>query len=292
MHVANVGRLSGLMLVAAIVLADSKGAPLPPTTIDAFFGWNDSELMAGRIVADELAVQEAARRCMAARGLRYIPHVSEPAAAPDANLPPVAWAAAYGFGIVRQPPSESGLDVDPNRELIDNLPSDERAAYVDALYATPSFGVYGSGCVGEANSAVRGRRDALLAGLGRDIAALRRQAANDPRLRAAAVVWATCVGDAGFAVSSRAALDALIEERVAGPARELSQTSDPSGVDALWRLERDLAVAVATCDIDWNEAHARVTGELESAYIVAHLTDMERLRTELYGPRAELGASD
>ena len=216
---------------------------------------------------------------MAARGLSYIPYV--PPQPTIGWLNPTEYAAQYGFGIVKRPPESIYSLSDPNQEYIARLPPTDHRRYVDALFVSPTFGVYGGGCMGEANASIRGLRDSLLLALNADVVVLREQVHNDPRVRQAGAVWVQCMADAGFEVKSREALELAIYEEISRPYESL-RPGLATEQAALAARERLMAMTSIGCDVDFMRVSDRVSVGLETMYVHSNLAVLERLKAEAY----------
>lgn len=277
---SRLSALAGAAALAALmlVLRQEGSATI---TLAAFFGWDDPPLAARRALDDETGVQRATAACMSAHGFEYLAHVEDIQAQLQSALSPAEFASEFGFGIVSQPQAAPVSAVDPNQERIAALPPSQRAAYVDALFATPSHGDYGGGCLGAANLAVYGERDALLAPVREAMEDLNRQVMLDARVRRAESEWVNCMRVAGVKLSSRDGLRKVIQSEIEVP---LMSTPKPTRSERalLARREIDLAMASNRCDVPFMETQALVSAEVETRYIAERREYLERIRLEAY----------
>ncbi len=281
----------GLTFAAGAFIAELDGDGRP-VGLAEYLGWRDARTPA--LAAREAqVVQRRIGACMAAVGLPYREFVEPPPAVPDAELGPREWAAKWGFGVSTSVGVPNALPpvADPNLASIDALPGDQREAYRSALFGTPSS----PGCNGEANEAVYGRHDRLLAGLATDLAALEARIARDPRTVDMDARWMSCMSSPSFRPSSRRQFGG---EAIASLTRQLeSMMGPPPGrpdVDraALARLqafEIDLAIRGIDCDDRVRPIDEAVRFEHESRFVDDHRAALDDIRARAALVDAGLG---
>lgn len=279
----------GVLLSIGGVLALGAITPTVPgypvESVNAVLGLDgpDAADLDGRRAA---AVAALIARCMAAHGLPYPTAVEAPPAIPDASLDPEAWAARWGFGVsaslgqvsdaADQVAPEDPAAPDPVAAFLAERDPTERARYRDALYGTAPA----AGCQPQATETVYGLRPRLLAPLRADLEALEASIEADPAMRPVRDAWTHC---ASLAVRELAlGPEATHRERL--PGRLLAwfgarahAVSDTAARDALFTLERRVAVAVARCEQGFVTARARVAGPHESSFVAAHRAALEAI---------------
>jgi hypothetical protein len=173
-------------------------------------------------LAQRRRVEDAVAKCMQDEGFRYIP------VPPEANqkdkfaeafkLPPAEFAAQYGYGISTMDFDQSESD-DANTRIRNGLSARARAAYDKALngeQARPESSGEGKFTAGRGPGGCRAKAIDQVYGAGtaqgkaakgaqemrrfeslfRDIDALRKRIADDPKVVEAAKTWADCMADA------------------------------------------------------------------------------------------------
>jgi hypothetical protein len=279
--------------LTALVIAVALGWPgRRPVGLADYLGWRDAQ-------TPELAAREARTiqhwiaDCMAAHGLPYRPFVEPPPDIPDAELGPRDWAAKWGFGVSTSfgvvnamPPA-----TDPNLAYIDALAPEQREAYRVALFGSDGR----PGCNEEANAAVYGRHDRLLAVLAGDLARLEDRIAADPRLVAADAAWMACVSNASFRPSSRRrfgqeAIDLLSRrlDAIVGPPPG-DPGVDRSAVAGLQALEIELAVRGFDCDERVRAVSEAVRLEFEVRFVADHRAALDAIKADAVRLDTELG---
>ena len=262
MRFARGSRVGGALLTGVFALGLVGGAvPDRPSTIEAALGlpWLDEPALAARRA---FAVAEGTSRCMNERGFRY-QALPEPApTVPDADLPPLEWAARWGFGVSTA--VGSAMD-DPVGAEWPAMSAREREAFAAALYGQPAR----AGCAPAASAEVFGLRDRALAPLRADLVALADRVDADPRTAVARRAWRTCIGAIAGAPSLDGRGRAAYAGWILGWFRD--RTAAASGHSGPLRLiqadERRIAVAAVRCELAFDRARAEIRGPYERALV-------------------------
>ena len=291
-------RRSALVVVpvalAALAMVVALG-PWPggrPVGLADYLGWRDEETPE-RAAREAQVVQRRIADCMAASGLTYREYVEPPPDIPDAELGPRDWAAKWGFGVstsvgvvTAMPPAS-----DPNLASIDALAPEQREAYRAALFGSAGR----PGCTGQANTAVYGRHDRLLAGLASDLSGLEDRIAADARTVAADAGWMACMSSASFRPSSRdrssqEAIDLLTRrlEAIMGPPPG-DPGFDRSALAGLQAFEIELAVRAFDCDERVRAIGEAVRLEYEARFVEDHRAALDDIKAQAVRLEIDLG---
>jgi hypothetical protein len=277
-------------LIVAVALEPGFGRR--PVGLADYLGWRDAQT-AERAAREARVVQDRIAACMAALGLPYREFVDPPPAIPDAELGPREWAAKWGFGVSNSigvlnamPPA-----TDPNLAYVDSLAPNDQGAYRVALFGSSGR----PGCNDQANAAVYGRHDRLLAGLAGDLADLETRIAADPRSVEADAGWMACLSSASFRPSSRGrfgqeAIDLLTRrlEAIMGPPPG-DPGFDRSTLEALQTFEIELAVRGFDCDEQVRAIGEAVRLEYEARFVEDHRAALDDIKAEAVRLDIELG---
>ncbi len=257
-----------------------------------YLGWRDSgtPAMADR---EAQAVQHRIGACMAALGLPYIEFVEPELEIPDQDLGPRDWAAKWGFGIstsvgVAHPRLAAP---DPNLSHVEALPLPEGESYRAALFGTASS----PSCIRDANDAIYGRHDRLLAGLAPALTGLEEGIAADPRTVDADARWRSCATSSALRPSSRRAFgrEAIDEigrrlEAIMGPPPGVADF-DRNALERLQALEIDIALRGIDCDDVVRPVLESVRLEYEARFVEAHRAELDDLKARANVLDAEFG---
>lgn len=261
-------------------------------------------------------VEEAIAACMAAEGFDYVPKV-------DGTPTPVSgdegtdlwrpddrgWVERYGYGLTDNPYTDLAASaepgpVDPNEAYLDGLTDAERQAYDEALTgrrppaddedegSAPTLADLG--CMGRAESAVRGERPALQQEdreIAEAIQAFDEELWLRPEFDAIDAAWAQCMTRAGFEGFTRQpdALEAVFEleddywrGRSPKDDPDLGTTRDPEYA-AIGDREVTLALADLTCreTIDCRRQQLTIRFALEEQFIADHSEALTALANRL-----------
>ncbi len=256
--------LVGGLVVATAVLREPAIRPQTVVGTLGLDGPDRPDLVSRR----EEAVATLIATCMARHGLPWTRVVEAPPALPDPDLDPVSWADRWGFGLATMigrpaPPGQA----DPNLEALGDMTDLERSRYTTVLDGRGQAG--DGGCRGEANAAVFGLRERLLAPLRADLDALHRAIAADPAMAQATTAWQRCVGPvAGRRATDRTTLvPALMQEL---DARVQAAGSDTVALAGIVADERRLAGAIARCDAAFVADRAMVAAAYEARFVARH----------------------
>jgi hypothetical protein len=280
------------LAVLAIASATGVGRSERAVGLADYLGWREARTPA-MATQEAQAVQHRIAACMAALGLPYIEFVEPAPEIPDQDLGPRDWAAKWGFGISTsvgvadpRPPV-----ADPNLAHIETLPPAEGDAYRAALFGTASS----RGCGGDANDAIYGRHDRLLAGLAPDLGALEEQIAGDPRTVDADARWRSCASSPIFQPSSRRAFgrEAIDDigrllKAIMGPPPGVA-AFDRDALERLQALEIDIALRGIDCDDLVRPALETVRLEDESRFVEAHRAMLDDVKARAVVLDAQLG---
>ena len=270
----------GLALLAAGAVA-WLGPRHRPVGLAAYLGWRDARTpeLAAR---EARAVQTRIAACMAALGLPYREQVEPPPEVPDPGLGPREWAAKWGFGVSTSVGVTDALPpaADANLAYIDSLPPERRAAYRSALFGDGAS----RGCNGEANDAVYGRHDRLLAGLASRLAELEARIAADPRTLDADARWLSCVSSPSFRPSSRRAFGREAIDFVTGRLEAIMGPPpgrppvDRSALADVQHFEIDLAVRGFDCGEGVRPLDDAVRLEYEARFVEEHRAALDDIK--------------
>jgi hypothetical protein len=276
--------LAGGLWLAGQALSITTG-PVPTTVADAL-GLDRVEVDIDARRSEAVAVLVA--RCMAAHGLPWEPRIEPPAAVPDPDLEPIAWAERWGFGIstlVGRHMAEAPHD--PERVSIETLPREDRDGYRAALSGTGPTDV---GCQRAATDAVYGLRDRLLAPLKPGLTDLDGRIAADGAARQAVEAWRRCVAPIadGRTPERRTFATTLVQGFVTRSAMLGLGPPGATGRLALQVEERRVAATLARCEAAFVKARADVAGPYEAAFVAQHGAELERIGAAIRDAEAAL----
>jgi hypothetical protein len=283
--------------------------------IAEFFGFgepgDDDEQ---RFREQQRRVEDLVRECMAAEGFDYVPmDPPEMGAFPGEGLTGREFAERYGYGMSTMfeesmEPSEAFED--PNAEQLQAMTDEQRRAWDEALYGTPSeqppategeegevvFEGFGGGCQGESAEAVYGGEQDVFGEL---FSNYQEALEADPRWREAAETWRECMAAEGYDFSEPEDAFEAVNERAnelyesIDPLAGMSQaeiaaltpdelealTSEPMEPDPELLAETtEFELAVAVADHDCAADIRRATAEIGQEYLDTHRDEFERAR--------------
>ena len=267
------------MILAGVIAAMAFlgiTAATTPRTVAAALGTDaaDPPDLASR---REAAIAELTAACLRAAGIAAVAVIEAPAAFPDADLDPVAWAERWGFGVstsVGASPAVSVVDV--NLEAAERAGPAARRRYLAVLHGEGRR----PGCHDPASEQVLGLRRRVLAPIAADLGRLDRAIEADPAMATVLASWQRCVAPVADAFGpSRADLGPTLLARFA--ARLAAIRDDSAQLARLQATERRTATVIARCEAAYAAARARVATTYEGPWVDRHRAILERMRTAI-----------
>ncbi len=253
--------------------------------------------VAGALAADVPGIDMDRRRaeavaalvaaCMTDHGVDWEPWVEPPPSVPDADLPPIHWAARWGFGVSTSAGQTATVTpVDPNLRRQGVAPPDVRDTYRRALHGEGGA----VGCQAAATTEVYGLRERLLAPMRPALLELDRRIAADPSARHLLASWQACVGSVApdLPPDRRTLAAQLIETYGSRTASLGSGTRSIAALAALQADERRVAGVLAQCDAAYDAERAVVAAPHEAAFVAANLPALERIGAAIRAAEAAL----
>lgn len=225
------------------------------------------------------------------------------------------WVSQWGYGAVDFPGSDGAQNpsttwVDPNADYLNTLSESERQAFTEALWgrqsvtptdaasedapddAAPAWDWTTAGCQGAAQHEV-GAEDPLqtdqFAPLMNALSEFWQQSSTYPGMSEANRDWSACMdeaGHAGFTAQPDAAMSIHTELSALWNTRGATSSDQPVAPDKtatakLKEKEIDLALADLDCreKTDYTARSRKAQAEAETAFIAAHRSELEALKT-------------
>jgi hypothetical protein len=255
-------------------------------------GWHEAATPA-MATREAEAVQRRIADCMARLDLPYVEFVDPALEIPDADLGPRGWAATWGFGVATSVGVADGRPpvADPNLAHIETLPPADGEPYRAALFGTATS----PGCAADANDAVYGRHDRLLAGLAGELTELEQRIAADPRTVDADARWLECASTPVFRPSSRhafgpEAIDEIgrrLQAIMGSPAG--AADFDRTALEHLQASEIEVALRGIDCDARVRPTLESVRLEYEARFVEAHRATLDDIKARARTLDAQLG---
>ncbi|MFN0147308.1 MAG: hypothetical protein ACKVT1_12420 [Dehalococcoidia bacterium] len=306
--------LSAAALASALALGGCGGGGGNSEEVslsDRIFGSSES------FRSDELKVQAGVKQCMEAQGWKYTP--IDPAAGSVLNIDfgSESFVKENGYGVTTLYGKGFGgftAAADPNAAYLESLKPADREAYQEALYGelpepAPTGGVAvsgfagfaASGCLGEANKAIRGDLAEPDPKLFDKLQELETRIHADPRLVKATGAWSACMAKQGFTYRDEDAVRKDLQARlqkitgdsgiviggsgaiVSIPGSTGGDTPKPdydeAALSALQDEERRIASAGFTCRKEHlNGVEKTVRKDLEAAFVDDNASLLEGLK--------------
>jgi hypothetical protein len=290
------GRRSFFVVSIGLVISVVAGVAVVrgqrPVGLADELGWREAATPA-MATREAEAVQRRIADCMARLDRPYVEFVDPAPEIPDADLGPREWAATWGFGVstsvgVADPGRPA---TDPNIAHIETLPPAEGEAYRAALFGTATS----PGCAADANDAVYGRHDRLLAGLAGELTGLEQRIATDPRTVDADARWLECASTPVFRPSGRRAFGREAIDEVSRRLQALmgpppgTADFDRQALERLQTFEIDIALRGIDCDAAVRPTLESVRLEYEARFVEAHRAILDDIKARARMLDAELG---
>ncbi len=267
-------------LVAGLLLAGAWSLRSRAQTLDEHLGLDQPDFVAAIEFGQVRIIERQTQTCMLQGGYHYQPVETVPHRPWYLSLSPIEYARLAGFGVVEATApvlySEDDPQVDPNREYVQLLASEDRLEYQRALAL----------CMEDANDYVFGRLESAWRALQPAIQASKAELEGSPEYASALVDWRLCMESLNLGFELPSDVSVWIEEELKpkvilvsnGLVNEGQSTYDPS-LSKLRELEVLVAVTYFGCTNSMSEALLSKRRSVEFEMISRNLGRVGRLKT-------------
>jgi hypothetical protein len=262
------------LVVTLVAVLPATAPPRLPRTVAQALGDDPArDRLVQRRSAEAIAVRTA--DCLRRAGIPAVPVLESDPPVPDADLPPIAWAERWGFGVSTAVDAPvASPQPDPNLVAADQAGPGGRARFLAAFLGRAGQ----PGCHETASTSVLGLRDRVTAPLHAAFRDLEAEIDADPAMTAVLTAWRACVRPVAPSLADgprSAVMPALLE---AFAARVAALPGSDARLREIQDDERRVATTIARCEVAYAAAREAAAAPHERAFVVAHRAELAEMR--------------